>query len=269
MTEYANKIEEFLDDSQRQMVYYQQSKYNYDIIDREKEKTVAWNRNLQIWLMWCLIIVCALSAIVFYLKNKNKLQIIELQQSLANISRLEDEIKAKKSFTNSNNPEELMSECNSCDYKRRIDIKVPQNADKEYLKKLLLIKLNSLPSNVESISDVEPSILQSKIYKSLQDKIHKGEGLSDKSDLWNELEQTILKAYPEFRQRLYLLSGGRIRSDIYHTAMLVKCGISATEISVLMNKSKSSISYKRKTLGKMCFGEEVNPVLVDNIIKCL
>lgn len=130
-------------------------------------------------------------------------------------------------------------------------------------------KLNELTMSADSKAGVDARLLKSEMYWMLKKKIKNEDAINDNNEFWDVLENEILKSSPLFRQRLELLSGGKMRTTDYRTAMLVKCGITPTEISKLMSRSKSAISNRRKTMGFVWFGKEMNPIQVDKIIRCL
>lgn len=267
---YAEEFEKHLNDSQRELVLYQQSHYNYEIHEREKVRAIAARKNMQIWILLLVAVVCALISVVYYLKYSNKLKIMKLQQYLAKIAILETELnKQDKIATIIQNDESVSSEA-----EEKIQMEIPTSlilsTDQESLKQQLRDKLKGLASNVKARSaNVDASILKSKMYKSLQDMIRKHEGIKENSEFWNEMEKAILKTSPDFKHRLDLLSGGKISAEEYHTAMLVKCGVKPTEIAVLVHRAKGTITYRRKNIGLICFGEEFDPNVIDKIIHCL
>lgn len=265
--EYSEEMEKYLDNADRQLLYFQQTKYNYDIHEREKINAIMARNKLSVWLLLSLVVISGLSTIVFYLKFRNNLHIVKLHQSLANVARLEVELmkidgtETVEIVKDSTLP--IVVDDNI------IDPNLLQSTDKDRLRLELQNKLNELASNVKSRIDVDSLILKSKMYKDLQEKIKNREGLSDKDAFWNKIEETILKSSPDFKRRLELLSGGKLRTSDYRMAMLVKCGITPTETSVLVHKSKSTISNRRKKLMEICIGKEINYKLVDEIIRCL
>ena len=78
--------------------------------------------------------------------------------------------------------------------------------------------------------------------------IKKGKVIPESNLLWRKLEESVIDSSREFKYRLNLLTGGKIKTQDYHVALLIKCGISPTNISILIGRAKGTVSYRREAL---------------------
>lgn len=128
---------------------------------------------------------------------------------------------------------------------------------------LLSIRNNYKPSPISSV------ILESEIYNKIQSYIKNGKVISDKNPIWAELEEIILQVSPNFKQRLNLLTVGKLKPSDIHTALLIKCGISPTNIATLVGRAKATIVYRRESLALKVFDEKTGTDIIDDIIRLL
>lgn len=87
--------------------------------------------------------------------------------------------------------------------------------------------------------------------------------------LWRKLEESVIDSSREFKYRLNLLTGGKIKTQDYHVALLIKCGISPTNISILIGRAKGTVSYRREALCEKVFGEKYGVKVIDDVIRLL
>lgn len=122
-------------------------------------------------------------------------------------------------------------------------------------------------SNVSAAS-ISSVILESEAYEALQQNIRNGSIISESSPLWEELENTVLQSNPKFKRSLYVLAGGDLKPSDLHIALLVKCGVSPANMALLVGRSKSTITFRRKEMGKKFFDQDLDANSVDSLI-CL
>lgn len=95
LNEYVSELENYLNENQRQFAFYQQANYNYTIHEQAKLRAENSRRKAWNWLSVSCFVVLSLLVFVYYLKYRNKLQLVKLQQSLANLSLLQKELDDK------------------------------------------------------------------------------------------------------------------------------------------------------------------------------
>lgn len=111
--------------------------------------------------------------------------------------------------------------------------------------------------------------LSSVVYSSIQNYILNEKIISDKNSLWDEIEETVIKSSPNFKYRLQLLIGENLKAADYHLALLIKCGVTPTQMSRLIGRAKATISYRRDALCVKIFGEKLGVKAIDDIIRLL
>lgn len=126
--------------------------------------------------------------------------------------------------------------------------------------------MSSTQDNVNSISSI---ILQSEVYEILQQNIRRGSIVNESSPLWVELEKTVKESSPKFKSNLYVLAGGDVKASDLHMALLIKCGVSPANIATLVGRSKSTITFRRKDMGKKFFDLDLDANAVDELIRLL
>ena len=119
-------------------------------------------------------------------------------------------------------------------------------------------KLLSLQKSSNLSRDVSSIILESEAYAKLQNFIANYKYIHESNKIWNELETAIIKSSPKFKTHLQLLTGGNLKAQDLHLALLIKCGVTPTQMTVLVGKAKGTISYRREALCVRIFGRNDN-----------
>lgn len=84
---------------------------------------------------------------------------------------------------------------------------------------------------------------------------------------WLSLDTEVKNYYPDFKKTISSLC--RLSGLEYHVCLLLKIGIKAKDISVLVSKSKSSVSAIRRRLYFKAFNKDVPPETWDEFIRSL
>jgi len=254
----------------------QNSFYNYQLHQRERIKTEEYNNKLQIGIIIFLLITGILSISLLYMKNKDNSQRLNLIYALDKLQILSSDLQnasAEKGFENKciylpklSISNDLNSNTHSISHKDNnfsiISGDIPDLRIK-LRNELLSIRNNYKPSPISSV------ILESEIYNKIQSYIKNGKVISDKNPIWAELEEIILQVSPNFKQRLNLLTVGKLKPSDIHTALLIKCGISPTNIATLVGRAKATIVYRRESLALKVFDEKTGTDIIDDIIRLL
>lgn len=95
-----------------------------------------------------------------------------------------------------------------------------------------------------------------------------GESIQPDSQLWAALEKDIHRISPHFKTNLALLLGNLSDND-YHTAMLIRAGMTPTEIATLFARTKGTISRNRQRMCERIFDRKLSNTMFDNIIRTL
>ncbi len=144
------------------------------------------------------------------------------------------------------------------------DSKSQKGVDARLERSLLQKELLSM-AEASTIS-IPSAILEAEAYEALQQSISQEAIIAESSPLWEELEKTILMVYPKFKSNLLVLAGGKLKPSDLHLAILVKCGVSPANMATLLGRSKSTITFRRKDMGKKLFDQDLDTNSVDRLI---
>jgi len=256
LEEYRNRLENFYDENEIQLAITQQTQYNYQMHDRDKERA----ENAYIVLMWVLVAVLVVSASliigILYFKNRNKSNIIKFQDALKNIEELKDELNEalKANETSESDVSDVPSSLQN--FKER-EIKLRQQLKDELL---------SLYENVDENKEIPLEILQSEVYRKLQTLITDGKIIKDNDPIWKELEETVLTCSPKFISNLTL---GNLTTIELQTALLIKCGVRPSQMAIIFGKSNGTIVSRRESLCMKVLGKKMGVKVIDAIIRLL
>ncbi len=117
--------------------------------------------------------------------------------------------------------------------------------------------------------DISPVILESEAYEKILQSIRKDRIIPEKSPIWEELESVVIQTSPDFKYKLHILTGGRLKPSDFHLAMLIKCGISPSNIAILVGRAKATIAYRREALGLKIFDQKLSIDAIDHMIRLL
>lgn len=131
---------------------------------------------------------------------------------------------------------------------------------------LLEQEREAIPEPVrKAMSSVEEDFLQSDFYRSLRQKISRGEVLN-RTD-WKALDEQIQHVYPRFNSSLLTLcSMSQVELQV---CQLLKLGCSPSEIASALCKETSSISSIRSRLFKKVFGQKGSSKDWDEFVRTL
>ncbi|MDE6548604.1 MAG: hypothetical protein K2L22_06375, partial [Muribaculaceae bacterium] len=133
----------------------------------------------------------------------------------------------------------------------------------------LLLQQALMSSASDNKSAIPSAILESEVYGAIQRNIREGSIINESNPIWDELEKTIAQSSPKFKSNLYVLSGGDLKPSDLNMALLIKCGVSPANIAMLVGRSKSTITFRRKDMGKKLFNENLDANAVDELIRSL
>ena len=138
----------------------------------------------------------------------------------------------------------------------------PQNIDETLmLKERIEKELESLITPNGSVYHVPSELLQSEIYKTLRQRLKDDKSIAPDNPIWGNIEELVLAISPRFQTNLKLLSNGKLKNLDYQITLLMKFGISPVEISVLICRERSTITYHRKKICNMILGSADNSKL--------
>lgn len=251
--EYRGLLENYYDSNQSQLAVNQHNFYNYQL--HEREKLSAWKEKETFlkWLYIISIVAVILIITVLALNINRKKQQLRLHEALDNISKL------KSSLNNHASAES--SESASKDIAKETTTESLRNRLREEL-------LGMYNKNKERVA-IPSAILQSEAYKELQSYVAAGKIIPLDSHLWELLESVVIESSPNFKYNLQLLTGGNLSSQDYRLALLIKCGVTPTQMISLLGRTKGTISYRREALCYKVFDQKLGTKVIDGIIRLL
>lgn len=249
----------------------QQNMYNYQKLVQEKEAYEKKNKTLKTISMWLLMLLMVLISVIFYIKNRNKTKIIELQQALANVNELKTEIErynSKKIPINAPSTESIKAGDKEY-FNKSIEKNKQISLTKKDLRKRLQQELLQIYEDFAEEVEVSQQILQSDIYNLFKKKAENDELVIDSDSNWLVLEQIILETSPQFKYNLSLLSSGKLTVAEIHTALLIKCGFRPVEMKTILGKSNGAIISRRDSICLKVLDKKMGAKVITGIIRLL
>ncbi len=247
------------------------SMYNYSVHEKEREK--AEKRNRILFAVLSGIVMAAVCTLLIFVYRKYHFAGIHglsegCEKKPENTGS--EEIKAENDSESGDNGKETEKNRTDQEFISQAEYdENPGNAETENLRKMLKEKVLALGSEERRNITVSEPILKSRAYRKLLSCIESESIISDTDRLWDNLEQAVLSTSREFRKNLVLLTGGNIKKHEYHTAILLKCGVTPMQLAKLSGRSKGAISSRRENLGEKLFGEKVSVDMVDAFIRMM
>lgn len=271
-SDYRGLLETYYDNNKIHLAINQQNFYNYQRHEIEREKVILHNTKLIKWIFGISSICLVLVITVLYYKNKSNKTLIELHVALKNIDTLNANISAIRQNSIKDETNATITNNNHQQKDTKIDdfsetSLLPTNTEKE-LRDKLRDKLLSLYNDNKTVG-LSQIILNSEVYKKLQELVKHKQMLSYEDSFWNELENIVIESSPKFKDNLQLLTQCRLTTIDLHTALLIKCHLSPSQMSVLLRRSKGAIVSRRESLCLKIFGEQLGTKVIDGIIRFL
>lgn len=262
---YKNAVESYMNSRGDANALIQNTQYNYSIVERDKQKALEKKRMIERWLALSVIVLLLAIIAVIYYRDKSNRTLIRLRSALDSSRELRKQLEAgdakgEDSGQESEPTSEVASEVTS---------EVEPEATAEDLRRQLIVELTAVCDSKKKRLPLSPEIGNSRAYAELQEYIKEKRAIPDASPLWGELHSVIIEASPNFDRRLQLLSPGKIKTDAYRIMLLIKCGVTPTQLCVLIGRAKGTLSTRRRILGLKFTDNEISPTMFDNLIYAL
>lgn len=282
--EYSEILEEYFDENRTTRTLIQDTKYNYQLHERESQKARKENDVLLWTIVGCMFLVLVLTIVVLYLKYRNKANILELRETLRTLEKLKQNIAMSEALDNNafgdNDNSVETNKSQICDKTEDKDTsgtsvcnegneELPDYASLNSVKELrdrLLREALELTEKGES-QGVSPIILESEVYSLLRDLVASQKVI--KEEMWGDIEKTVLSASPRFDTNLRILTRNKISIDDFHVAWLVKCGFKPMEMCSLLAITHGAINSRRVRIGFKIRNEKQSVIIIDNLIRSL
>ena len=215
-----------------------------------------------------------------YLRNKKMKLKLDYHKSLEDIGKLEtllssaegelvkyrktiEEMEAEKHAKRSEPDVEAV------DTTYEDSLSTRKETEEDPVRKELKERLLRLQKAGEAKKNDPEKILGTSVFDRLQDNIVNKIGLKEDDEVWSEIESSVLKLSPEFKTNLTLLVGGKTKVDVYHMALLVRCGFGPTDTGALLGRTKGAVSARRGYICEKIFGKKYGGKVMDDIINLL
>lgn len=266
---YKNAVESYMNSRGDANALIQNTQYNYSIVERDKQKALEKKRVIERWLALSVIVLLLAIIAVIYYRDKSNRTLIRLRSALDNSRELRKQLEAgdakgKDSESGSGPTSEVVPEVTA-----EVASEVKDEVTAEYLRRQLIEELTAVCDSKKKRLPLSPEIGNSRAYAELQEHIKEKRAIPDTSPLWGELHSVIIEASPNFDRRLQLLSPGKIKTDAYRIMLLIKCGVTPTQLCVLIGRAKGTLSTRRRILGLKFTDSEISPTMFDNLIYAL
>ena len=242
---YAESVHGNLNANPHNAAILQRTAYNYRMHVREREKA---ERNTTAWMSACAAAaIVALAAVVLMLhfKLRARDQYIRLSKALA-----------------------ALRTANAPDSTKDPGLETFKNAD--YLRKQVRKEADAINSRGIPTYTAPESITGARIYNEIMRRIGAGESPAIESpEEWSELKRCVGEACPKYLPSLEALKGAPLKKSELETAILLKCGFTPTEMNLILNRSKGSVSSRREQLALRLLGEKFPVKVSDAIIRSL
>ncbi|MDE5880502.1 MAG: tetratricopeptide repeat protein [Muribaculaceae bacterium] len=233
LQEYKEILEQYFDDNEREKALIQQSIYNYDFHKRDKEKVAYENIKLKSRLTLATTIIfllIALILLIFLFKTRRKLK---LWRGIDKVRKL----KQRADTETTHKEEPLEPELTSSQLRERL---------RKELEELVATK-PSIPAF---------QLIKSDIFHRIESLLKEKKPIPEGSDIWEQMEAEIVKASPNFKENLIVLTDGKLKQTDYTLALLMRFGFSSTQMSILLSRAVNTISTRKDSLCKKIFDEK-------------
>lgn len=247
----------------------QNTQYNYSIVERDKQKALEKKRMIERWLALSVIVLLLAIIAVIYYRDKSNRTLIRLRSALDGSRELRKQLEAGDAKGKDSGPESGLTAEVASEVTAEVAPEVTPEVTAKDLRRQLIVELTAVCDSKKKRLPLSPEIGNSRAYAELQNYIKENRVIPDTSPLWGELHSVIIEASPNFDRRLQLLSPGKIKTDAYRIMLLIKCGVTPTQLCVLIGRAKGTLSTRRRILGLKFTDNEISPTMFDNLIYAL
>lgn len=251
--EYGNLMEGYINTHDDQQALIQQSLYNYQSHERKRLQAEREKQRITQWTSLSIILVLLLVAATLYFRNRSHNHLLQLHKTLNDLTTLKEHLATSGTNAPEKNQERL-----------------PDPADNEIqkLRRQIQQQLLDLLEQGKGRS-TDARIIQSKEYHILREYIDQGKSIGYNDSFWGTLEEIVLRVCPNLKQNLRLLMGREAKPAEMQTVLLIKCGVTPTQMSQLLNLAKGSISNRRRDLGIKILDQHLPNPEIDKILRLL
>ena len=257
--EYRKILEDNWNQSENRQVQIQNSQFNYAFQEHKLKTAEDKALSRGSWFIVAITGVCILAILFIWSKIRNKKQRTELLKARDDINKL------KESIDNMREALDYASDYSQTE--SGINRKEAEDLSNRALRVELRERLLELSKSSTSGYHVPSEISQSPVYTRLKDYLSKGMPIPEKDELWQDLKKTILGHNEKFLYHLNLLTGNDIRETHLRVCLLIKCGMTPTQMGILLGRTSGAISSRREQLCIRIFGRKMGNKVMDDIVR--
>ena len=248
--DYKRVLEDYFNDNRNELALLQKSRYDYSLHERESRKAHEDKERMRWIAAGFAFLVVILAFAVLYVKYRGKSSMVRLHEALDSLEVLRRQLA-------------LPADAGLVDTGQA---NVTGGHTETALRQRLRQELMEL-YDASGRQDVSPVILESEVYSGIRSLLKDGKPMTE--EVWDELEQVVLSASPNFMANLELLAQNRITDVDREAALLIKCGFRPKEMTVLLSLSNGGVVSRRESLGIKIFDEKESAQVVTGIIRLL
>lgn len=271
--EYRELLTNEMDGNKSRLTLIQNAQYNYDSHKRAKERMEEKNLRLTYTLYFIIVVIILNIASNFIQQLREKNKMLRFYEALSVVVYLQrkEEIKKIAAIEEKNEEVGELRQQLLIGYKslEKMEEKKSEKENVQSLRTKLTKELMYLQQIAPEKYLIPEYISQSTEYEELL------QGLSEKKskeydyEFWKQLEKRIVEGSPLFIKNLTILLGGKLKEEEKQIAMLIKCGLTPSEMMIVLSKEKGTISSRRIRLGLKAFDIKLSTKVVDRLIRLL
>lgn len=250
--DYKRVLEDYFNDNRNELALLQKSRYDYSLHERESRKAHEDKERMRWIAAGFAFLVVILAFAVLYVKYRGKSSMVRLHEALDSLEVLRRQLALP------------------ADAGAGLVDTGQANVTGGHTETALRQRLRQGLMDLYTASgrqDVSPVILESDVYAEIRSLLKDGKPM--KEEVWDELEQVVLSASPNFMANLELLAQNRITDVDREAALLIKCGFRPKDMTVLLSLSNGGVISRRESLGIKIFDEKESAKVVTGIIRLL
>lgn len=278
LSEYLRIQEKYYNESENIRAIMQDTLHNYNIHEKARLQAERSRNQTIIWCWVAIVLILLLLTVLLAFRIRSKQTIIRLHETIARLDIIQHMTNDASSISN----KESATICGDTrpsiatddtipicpEVPSLIDISESISSDTKTLKELLRKKIALIDTSVPD-KPIPDSIINSNAFRTLKKYAGENKFIPESDPLWDELHTLIFRSNPDFEARLYALTGGNIKQHELHTIILIRCGITPTQMTFILGKTKGSISSRRETIGFKLLGTKTSAKTTDFIIRSL
>lgn len=103
----------------------------------------------------------------------------------------------------------------------------------------------------------------------IEEAVARDEAIRPQSDQWGRMEEWVRSESAGFADKLAALAGAPLSTDDFRLALMIRCGATPTDLTILLGRDKSTVSKRRKALCLLLFRENGDLRTMDGLIRVL